>query len=97
MRKVAQYKGRNTQKKMVPVLKGGKIQQAAGTLTLGPTIFRCISGLEAAEVLTLQRCLLEKTIILKKGKHTKDMVDMEEFAWGFKVDRVLKAFIIVEE
>ena len=34
------------QKKMLPVLKGRKIQQAVGTMALGPTIFRCISGLE---------------------------------------------------
>ena len=101
MRKYARGKLPNTkgetlddQKKMLPVLKGGKIQQATGTVTLGPTVFRCISGLEPEEVLTLQKCLLDKTIILKKGKHTKDMVDMEEFAWGFKVDRVLKSAII---
>ena len=63
-------------------------------MTLGPIVFRCIAGLEEAEVLSLQESLLNKTIILRKGKHTKDMVDMEEFAWSLKVDRVLKAAIV---
>ena len=82
------------QKKRIPIFKKGKIQQAPGTVALGPTLFRCIAGLESTEVLSLQTALLDKTIILKKGKHTKDMVDMEEFAWNRKVDRVLKAAII---
>ena len=82
------------QRKRKPTLKRGKIQQASGTVTLGPTLFRCIAGLELREVLSLQEALLQKWILLKKGKHTKNMVDMEEFAWKCKVDRVLKAAIV---
>ena len=70
------------QKKKLPTLKGGKIQQAPGTLALGPTLFRCIIGLELGEVLILQEAIMNKDILLKKGKQTKDKVDMEEFAWG---------------
>ena len=61
---------------------------------MGPTMFRCIFGLESKEVLILQEAIMNKDILLKKGKQTKDMVDMEEFAWGLKVDRILKASII---
>ena len=82
------------QRKRKPTLKRGKIQQASGTVTLGPTLFKCIAGLESREVLSLQEALLQKGILLKKGKHTKNMVDMEEFAWKCKVDRVLKAAIV---
>lgn len=82
------------QKSRIPMFKGGKIQQAPGTVMLGPTLFRCISGLEPAEVLTLQTSLIDKSILLKKGKQTKNMVDMEEFAWRLKVDRILKGAII---
>lgn len=78
----------------LPTFKRRRIQQAPGTVTLGPTVFRCIAGLEEAEVLSLQESLLNKTIILRKRKHTKDMIDMEEFAWRLKVDRVLKAAIV---
>ena len=82
------------QKGSVLKLKHGKIQQAAGTVMLGPTLFRCIAGLEREEVLSLQAGLLNKSILLKKSKHTKDMIDMEEYAWNLKVDRVLKAAIV---
>ena len=37
---------------------------------------------------------MNKYVLLNKGKQTKDMVDMEEYAWGLKVDRILKASII---
>ena len=33
---------------------------------------------------------MNKDILPEKGKQTKDMVDMEEYAWGLKVDRILK-------
>ena len=82
------------QKSIVPKLKHGKIQQAAGTVELGPTLFRCIEGLELFEVLNLQQHILDKSILLKKGKHTKDMIDMEEYAWNLKVERVLQTAII---
>ena len=82
------------QKSTVPKFKRGKIQQAAGTVPLGPTLFRCIAGLESTEVLALQAAIIDKTIILKKSKQVKDMVDMEEFAWSLKVDRILQAAIL---
>lgn len=78
----------------IPTLKGGRIQQASGTVTLGPTLFRCISGLENHEVITLQRAILDGSILLKKSKHTIHKVDMEEMAWQLKTDRVLKQVII---
>lgn len=83
-----------TAEQWLPKLKDGKIQQAPGTVMLGPTIFRCIAGLEVSEVLSLQEALLNKVIILKKGKHTKNWTDMEELAWSMKVERVLKVAII---
>ena len=46
------------QRRRKPTLKHGKIQQASGTMTLRPTLFRCIVGLESREVLSLQEALL---------------------------------------
>ncbi len=83
-----------TQSSKVPTMKGGKIQQAPGTITLGPTLFRCISGLEKSEVLSLQHAILDKSVLLKKSKHTLQRVDMEEMAWQFKTDRVLKQAVV---
>ncbi len=74
----------------LPTLKSGQIQQAPGTVTLGPTLFRCILGLQKSEVLEIQTSLLEKIILLKKGKQTHQRMDMEEMAWKLKTDRVLK-------
>ena len=37
---------------------------------------------------------MNKDVLLKKGKQTKDMVAMEEYAWVLKVDRILKISII---
>ncbi|MCO5569843.1 hypothetical protein L7F22_023557 [Adiantum nelumboides] len=38
------------QKSRIPTFRRGKIQQAPGTVVLGPTLFRCIAGLESEEV-----------------------------------------------
>ena len=75
-------------------MKGGQIQQAPGTVTLASTLFRCISGLERSDVLELQNAILNKTILLKKGKHIPHRMDMEEMAWKLKTDRVLKEAIL---
>lgn len=78
----------------LPTLKSGQIQQAPGTVTLGPTLFRCISSLQRSEVLDIQTALLDKRILLKKGKQTHQREDMEECAWKLKIDRVLKDAIV---
>lgn len=82
------------QSSKIPTMKGGKIQQAPGTVTLGPTLFRCISGLEKIEVLSLQKAILDRSILLKKSKTTLQRVDMEEMAWQIKTDRVLTQAIV---
>lgn len=74
----------------LPTLKSGQIQQAPGTVQLGPTLFRCILGLQKSEVLDIQTSLLDKRILLKKGNQTHQRMDMEEMAWKLKIDRVLK-------
>ncbi|KAH7436354.1 hypothetical protein KP509_05G015800 [Ceratopteris richardii] len=83
----------STSAKMV-AMKGGQLKQAPGTVILGPTLFRCIAGLDNKEILELQKAILEKKILLKKAKSLKHMVDMEEMAWRLKTDRVLKNAII---
>ena len=67
-------------------MKGGQIRQAPGTATLGPTLFRCILGLEKSEVLELQDAILTKTILLKKGKQTPHRMDMDEMSWKLKIE-----------
>lgn len=89
-----QSESTNEQSSKIPVLKGGRIQQAPRTVTLGPTLFRCIAGLEDNEVITLQKAILDGSVLLKKSKHTTHKVDMEEMAWKLKTDRVLKQAII---
>lgn len=75
-------------------MKGGQIRQAPGTLMLASTLFKCILGLERSEVLELQNAILDKTILLNKGKHTPHRMDMDEMAWKLKTDRVLKEAIL---
>lgn len=75
-------------------LKGGQLQQAPGTVTLGPTIFRCIAGLLPDEVRILQKDILKGRIVLKKGKKAVDLVDMEEMTKKMKVNRVLKEEVV---
>ena len=43
--------------------KRGRIQQAPNAVTLGPTLFRCIAGLESSKVRKLQKGLLDKSIV----------------------------------
>ena len=62
------------------IMKGGQICQAPRTIMLAPTLFRCIARLDQSEVLELQSAILDRTILIKKGKHFFERVDMEEMA-----------------
>jgi hypothetical protein len=75
-------------------LKGGQLQQAPGTMTLGPTMFRCIAGLQPNEVRTLQEKFHAENVLLKKGKKVEGLNDMEEKAKEMKVNHALKVAIV---